>query len=129
LDLYGRLDYAVNNAGILPKFVPTHLYATEAYDKVMAVNARGVFLGMKYEIPAMLEAGGGAIVNTSSAAGLVGMPYLSGYVASKHAVNGMTKSAAIEYAKQGIRINAVNPGGVKTPMAAAAMADQPANAN
>lgn len=126
---YGRLDYAVNNAGILPKFVPTHLYSTEAFDKVMAVNARGVFLGMKYEIPAMLENGGGAIVNTSSAAGLVGMPYLSGYVASKHAVNGLTKSAALEYAKQGIRINAVNPGGVKTPMAAAATIDQPANPN
>jgi NAD(P)-dependent dehydrogenase (short-subunit alcohol dehydrogenase family) len=129
LDTYGRLDYAVNNAGILPKFVPLHQYMTEAYDNVMAVNARGVFLGMKYEIPAMLETGGGAIVNTSSAAGLVGMPYLSGYVASKHAVNGLTKSAAIEYAKQGIRINAVNPGGVKTPMAAAAVVDQPANAN
>lgn len=129
LTTYGRLDCAVNNAGILPKFVPTHLYSTEAYDQVMAVNARGVFLGMKYEIPAMLKTGGGAIVNTSSAAGLVGMPYLVGYAASKHAVNGMTKSAALEYAKEGIRINAVNPGGVKTPMAASAAAGQPANPN
>ncbi|MBN8617567.1 MAG: glucose 1-dehydrogenase [Anaerolineae bacterium] len=129
LDTYGRLDCAANNAGILPKFVPTHQYSTEAFDKVMAVNARGVFLCMKYEIPAMLQNGGGAIVNTSSAAGLVGMPYLVGYVASKHAVNGMTKTAALEYASQGIRINAVNPGGVKTPMAAAAAASMPQNPN
>lgn len=116
LEVYGRLDYAVNNAGILGRFVPTAQYDEAMFDQIMAVNARGVFLGMKYEIPAMLQTGGGAIVNTSSAAGLVGWPGIVGYSASKHAVVGMTKTAAAEYANQGIRINAVNPGGVITPM-------------
>ncbi|WP_119068454.1 glucose 1-dehydrogenase [Aggregatilinea lenta] len=116
LDTYGTLDYAVNNAGILGNFVPTAEYDEDLFDRIMAVNARGVFLGMKYEIAAMLKSGGGAIVNTSSAAGLVGIPGIVGYSGSKHAVVGMTKTAAAEYARQGIRINAVNPGGVLTPM-------------
>ncbi|HML24621.1 MAG TPA: glucose 1-dehydrogenase [Aggregatilinea sp.] len=116
VDTYGRLDCAVNNAGILGRFVPTAQYDEAMFDQIMAVNARGVFLGMKYEIEAMLQNGGGAIVNTSSAAGLVGIPGIVGYSGSKHAVVGMTKTAAAEYARQGIRINAVNPGGVLTPM-------------
>lgn len=118
VETYGRLDFAVNNAGILGRFVPTHEYDEGMFDAVMAVNARGVFLGMKYQIPAMLQNGGGVIVNTSSAAGLIGFPGIVGYSASKHAVVGMTKTAAVEYAAQGIRVNAVNPGGVDTPMVA-----------
>ena len=115
LDTYGRLDIAVNNAGILGGFKATHETDPATFDQIMAVNVRGVFLGMKYQIAAMLGKGG-AIVNTSSAAGFTGIAGLVGYVASKHAVNGMTKTAALEYAKAGIRINAVNPGGVITPM-------------
>lgn len=115
IDTYGRLDYAANNAGILPKFEPMHQKPIESFDKVMAVNVRGVFLCMKYEIPLMLE-NGGSIVNTSSAAGLVAQPGIADYAASKHAVNGLTKTVAVEYAKAGIRVNAVNPGGVVTNM-------------
>lgn len=116
IERYGRLDCAHNNAGILGRFVPTHEYDEEMYDRIVAVNQRGVFLCMKYEIPVMLGQGGGAIVNTSSAAGLIAVPAIVGYVASKHAVTGMTKTAAAEYASAGVRINAVNPGGVITPM-------------
>lgn len=115
VETYGGLDFAVNNAGILPKFEPMHQKPTDSFDRVMAVNARGVFLCMKYEIPLMLEKGG-AIVNTSSAAGLVAQPGIAEYAASKHAVAGMTKTAGVEYARAGIRINAVNPGGVQTNM-------------
>ncbi len=118
LDTYGKLDCAANNAGILGRFMPTHEYPEELFDQILAVNTRGVFLCMKHEIPAMLQNGGGAIVNTASAAGLVAQPMLVAYTASKHAVVGMTKVAAVEYAKAGIRINAVNPGGVATPMTA-----------
>lgn len=89
------------------------------------LNVRGVFLCMKYEIPVMLEQGGGAIVNTSSAAGLQAQAGAIGYVASKHAIAGMTKTAAVEYARAGVRINAVNPGGVNTPMIAGLAADMP----
>ncbi len=115
-DLWGRLDCAVNNAGILGGFAPTADTPTETFDRIVAVNLRGVFLGMKHEIPALLASGGGAIVNTSSAAGLVAVPGLVAYTASKHAVNGMTKVAAAEYAAAGVRVNCVNPGGVDTPM-------------
>ena len=118
VETHGRLDCASNNAGILGKFVPTHMYDEDMFDRIVAVNQRGVFLCMKYEIPVMLGQGGGAIVNTSSAAGLIAVPAIIGYVASKHAVAGMTKAAAAEYASAGVRINAVNPGGVNTPMVA-----------
>ncbi|GAB5494122.1 MAG: SDR family oxidoreductase [Phototrophicaceae bacterium] len=112
---YGQLNFAANNAGILPKFEPMHQKSITSFDRTMAVNVRGVFLCMKYEIPLMLE-NGGAIVNTSSAAGLIAQPGIAEYAASKHAVAGLTKTVAVEYASAGIRINAVNPGGVITGM-------------
>lgn len=115
---YGRLDVAYNNAGIVKRFEHVHEKSTADFDLVIAVNLRGVFLCMKYEIPLMLESGGGSIVNTSSTAGLVAVPGLVDYAASKHAVVGMTKVAATEYAQQGIRINAIHPAGVETPMIA-----------
>ena len=113
---YGGLDLAFNNAGVEGDVAPL-IEQTEAnYDAVMNVNVKGVWLSMKYEIPRMLERGGGAIVNCSSVAGLIGFPNLAIYMASKHAVIGLTKVAAIEYSAQGIRINAVNPAVIDTEM-------------
>jgi NAD(P)-dependent dehydrogenase (short-subunit alcohol dehydrogenase family) len=113
---YGQLDCAFNNAGIEGFLKPLHEQSIEEFDKLMAINVRGLFLCMKYEIQQMLSQGSGAIVNTSSVGGLVASPGLSPYHASKHAVMGLTRSAALDYAKQGIRINAVNPGGTTTKM-------------
>ena len=112
---YGRLDIAFNNAGV--EMTGPLVDMTEAdYRKTFDINVLGVILSMKYEIPAMLKSGGGSIINTSSVAGHVGMAGASVYVASKHAVEGITKSAALELAGQGIRINAVAPAAIETDM-------------
>ena len=115
--VYGRLDYAFNNAGIEEMMTPFVEQTSDTYDQIMNVNVKGIWLSMKHEIPEMIRSGGGAIVNNSSIAGVMGFPQMPIYIASKHAVLGLTKSAALEYSKSGIRINAVAPGAVETDMA------------
>jgi NAD(P)-dependent dehydrogenase (short-subunit alcohol dehydrogenase family) len=122
---FGRLDCAHNNAGISGVAAYTADHSEEDWDRLMDVNLKGVWLCMKYEIPVMLSQGGGVIVNTSSQVGLVGWPGASAYVASKHAVNGLTKAAALEYADRRIRINAVCPAVIRTPFIEKAIANDP----
>lgn len=116
LEKYGRLDVAFNNAGIGGEANPIADYSIEGWQKVIAVNLSSVFYCMKYEIPAMLKAGGGAIVNMASILGQVGFESSPAYVAAKHGVVGLTRTAALEYSKQGIRINAVGPAFIRTPL-------------
>jgi NAD(P)-dependent dehydrogenase (short-subunit alcohol dehydrogenase family) len=125
VERYGRLDCALNNAGVSGPTGPIHQTDFEAWNRTLAINLGGVFLAMKHEIPVMQSQGGGAIVNTASGAGLIATPFMAAYCASKHAILGITKTAAVENATTGVRVNAICPGTTDTPMLRATMAIDP----
>jgi NAD(P)-dependent dehydrogenase (short-subunit alcohol dehydrogenase family) len=121
---FGRLDFAINNAGIGGELNPTGNYSIDGWQKVIDVNLNGVFYCMRYEIPQMIEQGGGVIVNMASILGAVGFATACAYVAAKHGILGLTKAAALEYASQGIRINSVGPAFINTPMVTESLDEQ-----
>ncbi|OIK15370.1 short chain dehydrogenase [Bacillus sp. MUM 116] len=123
VETYGRIDIFFNNAGVIQKFAPFTTVEESEFDRIMAINVKGVFLGMKYVLKVMDKQGSGSIINTASTAGIRPEHSVAVYSASKHAVIGLTKGAALEYAKKGIRINALCPGGVQTALTAS-VADQ-----
>lgn len=125
---FGRLDIACNNAGIGGELAPTADYPLAAWEQVIGVNLSGVFYGMKYQIPALLAAGGGAIVNVASILGAVAFANAPAYTAAKHGVVGLTKAAALEYSAQGVRVNAVGPAFIHTPMIERLESDAATNA-
>ncbi len=116
IDAFGHIDVFFNNAGIEGKVAPLEQQDTAMFDKVIAINVRGAYLGMKHVLPHMYKAGAGSVINTSSVAGLDGSPDVLPYITSKHAVTGMTKAAAIEAARHGVRVNSVHPSPVNTRM-------------
>lgn len=116
VERFGRLDAIFNNAATLGPIAPVQDYPEEALDRLLQINVKSVFLGMKYAVPALLASGGGAILNTASTGGMMGWPNISGYVSSKHAVVGLTRTVALEMAGKGVRVNCLCPGPMDTTM-------------